>query len=389
MAETVAPSVRGRQRMQVMLVLATSAASSGALAGFGLGVALGWPLRRVFLFDAAAAAVVGVVVVLDGRGVRPPAVGRQVPRTWTQAFSLPVAALLYGARLGVGPLTVLNTWLWWGAVVLGAAAGVWWSTAVGAVFGLTRVAAMSAATRGATVDMPARMARVRRREHTLRRLAATLALAVAVGTLAACSDSPNRGPRAGAATTTTSTAVAAPTASSVVVDEGVLLAEAGPGFTRVPDDARRGLGLLDLDAAARVEADTAAERAVLETRRFRGGHARAWRADDGDEVYVAVYEFTTVEGAAAYLQDGLVTLEGRGVAQYPVEEVPEATGFSQAERRATRAVTTHGVVFSRGARFFLVVVATARSGSTPVRTAALARAVDAQQAGRGTAPTSP
>jgi hypothetical protein len=367
-AETVAPSVRGRQRMQVVSVLATSATATGALAGFVLGVVLGVPARL-----AGVPVVVGAVVLLDLAGVRPLAVGRQVPRTWTRAFSLPTAALLYGARLGVGPLTVLNTWLWWGAAVLGAAAGVWWSTVVGAVFGLTRVLVMVASTRGVEVDMPGRMARLRGGERLVRLSAAALALAFA---LVACNDDEHR---ASTPTTTSPTNTPAPTVPPVVVDEGVLLADAGPGFTRVPDDDRPGLGPLDLAAAAKAEADTSAERALLETRRFRGGRARAWRAADGDEAYAAVYEFADAAGAAAYLQDGLVTLEGRGAARYAVEEVADATGFSQAERRATGAVTSHGVVFTRGARFFLVVVATARPDSTPGQAAALARAADARQ----------
>ena len=372
MAETVAPSVRGRQRVQVVAVLATSAAAAGALAGFVLGVVFGVPAGLL-----GVPVVVGVVVLLDLAGIRPPAVGRQVPRSWTRAFSLPTAALLYGARLGVGPLTVLNTWLWWGAAVLGAAAGVWWSAGVGALFGLVRVLVMVVATRGAEADMPQRMARVRAGDRWVRQAGAVVAVAAAVVGLAACSDDERA-----AARTTTTTATSAPqsTVPPVVVDEGLLPADAGPGFTRVPDDARPGLGPLDLSTAAKVEADTSAERALLETRRFRGGHARAWRAEDGDEVYIAVYEFADAAGAAAYLHDGLVTLEGRDASTYSVEDVPEATGFSQAERREAGAVTSHGVVFTRGARFFLVVVASTRPGSTPTEAAALARAADERQA---------
>jgi hypothetical protein len=368
-AETVAPSVRGRQRAQVVAVLATSATATGALAGFVLGVVLGVLARWAGLVVVVAAAV-----LLDLVGIRPLAVGRQVPRTWTRAFSLSMAAFLYGARLGVGPLTVLNTWLWWGMAAVGAAAGVWWSTAVGALFGLTRILVMVTATRGAEVDMPRRMARVRSGERLVRLSATALALALV---FAACTDEQ----RASSPTTTTTTTVApASTVPPVVVDEGLLLADAGPGFARVPDDARLGLGPLDLATAAKVEADTAAERALLETRRFSGGHARAWRSADGDEAYVAVYEFADAAGASAYLRDGLVTLEGRGASAYAVENLPEATGFSQAERREAGAVTSHGVVFTRGARFFLVVLATARPGSTPAPAAALARAADARQA---------
>ncbi|HEX2040150.1 MAG TPA: hypothetical protein VHF47_10510, partial [Acidimicrobiales bacterium] len=121
------------------------------------------------------------------------------------------------------------------------------------------------------------------------------------------------------------------------------------------------------------EADTAAERSLLATRRFRGGVARAWRHPDGDELYAAVYEFADEAGAAAYLRDGLVTLEGRAAQLYPVEALPGATGFSQAERRAAGAVTAHGVVLTRANRFWLVVAASARPGSTPAPVADAAR----------------
>lgn len=339
-----------------------SAAGSGALAAFGLGV-LGLAAPRLGLWGAAG--IVAAALVLDHVGVRPLAVRRQVPRTWARAFPPSLAALLYGARLGVGPLTLLHTWLWWAAAVLGASAGVGWSVLVGVGFGITRVLVMVAAARGGEADMPGRMARVRRRERGVQR--ATLlvgTVAVAAVLLAGCTDGEAERAASSSTSTTTSTTTLAP---DLLPDEIV------PGYARLPDDARPGLGPLDLGAAARVEVDTPAERSVLATRRFRAGLARAWRAADGDEVYAAVYEFADDEGAAAYLQDGLVTLEGRAAELYPVEGLAGATGFSQAERRATGAVTSHGVVFARADRFYLVVVASARPGTTPALAADAAR----------------
>lgn len=356
------PSVRGRARVRVVTVLAVAAAGSGALAGFGLGV-LG--LAAPELEPWAAAGVVVAALVFDVLGVRPFAVRRQVPRTWTRVFGASAAALLYGARLGVGPLTLLNTWLWWAAAVLGATAGVWWSALVGVGFGIVRVGVMVAAVHGREADMPGRMAFVRGREPGLRRATLLVGAVAAVALLAGCTDAPEeRGAAVSSTSTTTSTTAVSP---ALVPDELV------PGYARVPDDARPGLGPLDLDAAARVEADTSAERSVLATRRFRGGLARAWRSPEGDELYTAVYEFADDAGAAAYLQDGLVTLEGRAAEVYPVEGLPGATGFSQAERRAAGAVTSHGVVFARGPRFHLVVVASARPGTTPTLAADAAR----------------
>lgn len=118
-------------------LLTASAAATGALVGFGAGVL--WAVSGLPALPAAAAvAVVVAAVTADVVGLPPLALGRQVPREWARLFPIRAAAVLYGARLGVAPLTILNTWLWWAALVVGASTGVWTSVLVGLAFGLWR-----------------------------------------------------------------------------------------------------------------------------------------------------------------------------------------------------------------------------------------------------------
>ena len=65
--------------------------------------------------------------------------GRQVPREWGRILPVPVAAGLYGARLGIGPLTILSTWTWWAVTLAAAVAGPAEAVLVGACFGLIRM----------------------------------------------------------------------------------------------------------------------------------------------------------------------------------------------------------------------------------------------------------
>lgn len=92
------------------------------------------------------AALVGGAALADLIGWPPVAsVRRQVPQAWSRLFAPVTVAGLYGARLGVGPLTVLNTWLWWAALAAGALAGLGAAVAAGAAFGLVRAATTVAA----------------------------------------------------------------------------------------------------------------------------------------------------------------------------------------------------------------------------------------------------
>ncbi|MBW3669475.1 MAG: hypothetical protein KY443_09725 [Actinobacteria bacterium] len=290
---------------------------------------------------------------------------------------------------------VLSTWLWWAAVVVGAAAGPWWSVATGAAFGVGRVLVMAAVAARIEGDAVVRMAAARHRERLVGRAALGGAVMAAAVLLAACTSGDER---AGAGdegrTATSSTTESAGDGTTAPGEAGagagalaeVVLVEVGEDYRRVPDDSRTGLGVLDLEAAARAEVDTSAERSLLVTRSFRRGVARAWRNESGDEVYQAVYEFGDEAGAAAGLKDGLITLEGRAAELY-LEGVPGATGFSQAERRSTGAVTSHGLVFVRGHRFFLVFASSARPGTTPAHVAEVGRAADARQETTSTAPS--
>jgi hypothetical protein len=173
--------VRGRRKAVVAALLAGSATATGALLGFAVGVA--WAVSG--LPALARPAVIGLVlaaVALDLAGrwawaPRPPAVGRQVPREWSRLFSPPTVAVLYGARLGVGPATILPTWLWWAALVVAASAGVWTSVAAGAAFGLVRTLLMVALAEWVRQRAAPRMARVRAAEAIALLAIAPLAVA--------------------------------------------------------------------------------------------------------------------------------------------------------------------------------------------------------------------
>lgn len=175
------PSVGGWRKVRVALLLGGAAAATGALAGFAAGVAWaaagGSPPGPVWLAVVLGATAVAETAYLARGRPAPPSVGRQVPQVWARLFAPETVAVLYGARLGVGPLTLLGTWSWWAALVVGAAGGPEGSALVGATFGGARVAVMVAAAEWARRDMAARMASIRRREVVV----AVVTLAAAVG----------------------------------------------------------------------------------------------------------------------------------------------------------------------------------------------------------------
>ncbi len=145
-----------------------AAGAAGALAGFAVGV-LATVARvptatlGVVVVTIVAAVVLDAVVHLAGRP-HAPAVRTQVPAEWATLLPLPTAAALYGARLGVGPLTLATPWTWWAASALGASGGALTGTAVGAAFGAARIMTILSVSRLAERAMPARMARLRRLE---------------------------------------------------------------------------------------------------------------------------------------------------------------------------------------------------------------------------------
>jgi len=135
------PSVRGRDRLLVALILIGSGALSGGLVGFAAGLA-GQLVPSVTLRSIGVLVTFALVLDLVGSrvpAIRPVAVGRQVPVEWGRLFSAPVVAVLYGARLGVGPLTILSTWLWWAATLGAATLSVGASVTVGTLFGFVRL----------------------------------------------------------------------------------------------------------------------------------------------------------------------------------------------------------------------------------------------------------
>lgn len=153
MAETTTPSVRGRIRLEVAGALAAGAVWSAGLAGLAFGVTgaaarAGWqwaeggpiaplPVSVVGAMVTAALAL-DLTVLVRGRP-RPFTLGRQVPQQWGRLFDPRLVAALYGARLGVGPLTILSTWTWWAAMMAAAGIGVWTSVATSVWFAATRV----------------------------------------------------------------------------------------------------------------------------------------------------------------------------------------------------------------------------------------------------------
>ena len=163
-----------------MLVL--TQATTGAFAGLIAALLyFATPLPRIGGVEVAVMAMIAGVA--DLARIRPLAVRRQVPHVWSRMFAPGTVALLYGARLGVAPLTILPTWLWWAAFVGGAASGPAASALVGAAFGLARGLTSLAATAnggGATVQRMALIVQGERAAHTL---AAVAALAVGAAAL--------------------------------------------------------------------------------------------------------------------------------------------------------------------------------------------------------------
>lgn len=179
------PSVGGITKLRVSGLLVLSGAATGAIVGFAAGVA--WTVSPLPPLDGATVVTAAwVAVLLDvihrstGR-LRPPAVGRQVPQEWSRVFDPSVVAVLYGSRLGVGPLTVLSSWLWWAAFVASSAGGPAVGAAAGAVFAIARTAVMLGVAEWARRAMAGNMARVRRGEAAAHAACILGAVVLAVG----------------------------------------------------------------------------------------------------------------------------------------------------------------------------------------------------------------
>jgi hypothetical protein len=167
----------------VAAALLGSAVATGGLVGFASGVlglivglpAVAEPVTRVVV---AAALLADLGYLLWGRP-RPWAVNRQIPVEWSDLFSPATVAMLYGARLGVGPLTILPSWLWWASMVVAAATGPGVSAAAGLTFAAVRVLVMVIVAEWLRHAAPARMARLRRAHP----MVAAVVLPVALGAL--------------------------------------------------------------------------------------------------------------------------------------------------------------------------------------------------------------
>lgn len=168
--------MRGQRKAMIASLLVAAGAAAGALTGFGTGVA--WSVTRLpALTPVAFSLLVVMAAVADAARLRPPSSRRQVPRLWSELLDPRVVAVLYGARLGVGPLTILVTWLWWAAALAAASLGPGPATVAGAVFGATRLLVVVAASELLRPAMPQRMARLRRAEPAARLIGGAIALA--------------------------------------------------------------------------------------------------------------------------------------------------------------------------------------------------------------------
>jgi uncharacterized membrane protein YphA (DoxX/SURF4 family) len=113
MVETISPVVYGTRTRWVGAVALHALGAAATAAAFGAAVAvagalLGAPWGRAGAVIVGAIAVLYLARELTGIRVPVPQLRRQVPDWWRTYFGRPLAALLYGAGLGVGFLTFLG-----------------------------------------------------------------------------------------------------------------------------------------------------------------------------------------------------------------------------------------------------------------------------------------
>lgn len=419
--------------MVATLLVVTGTASAG-LVGFVAGVALQWtptPSVGVLLGIMAGAVVLDVVKVRTGRPA-PIAVGRQVPIEWGRMFDPRVVAVLYGARLGVGPMTILSTWLWWATTIGAALVGVGTSVVVAAVFGLVRMlVTVAASQRADATDHASWFGRLR--QANLRAWLSldglTVVLLAVVFVAAACTTDAtvDAGPDTsgttaddsnsendedtpvnddgtnddvstddtttgdaedgGAATPTTQglteSSLAQTTAPLVTSPDDIeprppaepselaasLLAEV-PDFVAIDDPAAD--RALSIDQAAALQPDPTEELPLLETRGFQGGWTRAFRNDDNDVVVLTVYDFVSTLEAEFYLEDGTITLIGDGATIYEVGSIPGGRGFRSEIVDGGETLVVFGITFTRNNQWFLVTIVGAPETATAERVLSVA-----------------
>lgn len=159
MAETVTLPVRGLRRIRVLGILVAVGATTAAAVGLLAGLALGWAADPS---PTVVAAVVAASGLADLSRFHPLDLGRQVPSEWGRLFSETTTAALYGARLGVGPLTILTSWTWWAALFLAGLHGPLVAAGVAIVFHLVRVVVMVVGVAGSSRSGPRRSALIAR-----------------------------------------------------------------------------------------------------------------------------------------------------------------------------------------------------------------------------------
>jgi hypothetical protein len=118
------------------------------------------------------------------KGPRPWSVRSQVPRLWGHESGPWLAAARYGLRLGLGPATILNSWMWWGATVIAGSlpqSETWFAAVVFVVVRATLTVGVSSGVRDGS-QMAARMKLVASFESGARLVG--MALAVAIGCVA-------------------------------------------------------------------------------------------------------------------------------------------------------------------------------------------------------------
>ncbi len=149
-----------------------------ALAARWTGAALG-PSARA---GVAALAVV-VALALDALGVRAPAVGRQVPQAFGHRHGPWAAAARYAPRLGLGPATILRSWLWWAGLAVGMSGGAVAAVAFGVPYVAVRsvmAVAIGSGVRDGTA-MAMRMRTVAAWQHDADRITRAVAVVTAAG----------------------------------------------------------------------------------------------------------------------------------------------------------------------------------------------------------------
>jgi hypothetical protein len=111
---------------------------------------------------------------------RPWSVRSQVPRLWGHESGPWWAAARYGLRLGLGPATILNSWMWWGAMAVTAMQSLGDVVLVTVVFVVIRsivTFSVSSGVRNGS-DMAKRMSAIAGYDSTVRVAVAVIAGAI-------------------------------------------------------------------------------------------------------------------------------------------------------------------------------------------------------------------